>query len=148
MSPNAFLDIHNGLLFITPCLDSNEATTKTCFYKKWFVQLSGFSAPLQLHHENELKPCNLKLSGFFGSQYPNVLAVQFERKLRVKKQVSPKRNTWSVLYLYDAIYKNPYPFKKRLTFNKVFLCVCFIWGAGPSPLPRHVDHISVQSGAA
>lgn len=83
----------------------------------------------------------------FGSQYPNVLAVQFERKLRVKKkQVSPKRNTWSVLYLYDAIYKNPYPFKKHLTFNKVFLCVCFIWGAGPSPLPRHVDHISVQSG--
>lgn len=26
------------------------------------MQLSGFSAPLQLHHENELKPCNLKLS--------------------------------------------------------------------------------------
>lgn len=26
------------------------------------------------------------------------------------------------------------------------MCVIFL-GAGPSPLPRHVDHISVQSGA-
>lgn len=29
------------------------------------MQLSGFSAPLQLNHENELKPCNLKLSVFW-----------------------------------------------------------------------------------
>lgn len=98
------------------------------------MQLSGFSAPLQLHHENELKPCNLKLSVFW-IPVPQCTSRAIWTQASRKKQVSPKRNTWSVLYLYDAIYKNPYPFKKRLTFNKVFLCVCFIWGAGPSPLP-------------
>lgn len=37
-------------------------------------------------------------------------------------------------------------FISLLLITFFFVCVVFL-GAGPSPLPRHVDHISVQSGA-